>query len=101
MFCKEATEKQRKGFAANGFKNARFSPKQPLGKNSIRELLKEAAFRVGIEHWKDFRPHEMRAAFISRLANDAGVSISETMASGKFCNKKQFFINATYTLFLF
>ena len=81
--CKPASEKQKQEYRSCGFANAAFSAKQPLGKNTIRELLKEAAKRVGIERWKDFRPHELRSAFISRLANDCGVSMTETMASGE------------------
>lgn len=85
MFCRPATEKQLQHFKSIGWNNARFSPNQPLGPNTIRELIKEGAERLGVENWRSFRPHELRGAFLSRLANDDGVNTNETLAAGMCC----------------
>lgn len=67
--------------------------KIPLGKNIIRGKFKSAFKRMGIMNWQKLRPHALRAWFTTILANDASVSLSETMAA---CRHKSVSASACY-----
>lgn len=54
-----------------------FHARKPLGMNKIRELFTEGAAILGLP--KKFLPHSLRALCITRMVNDNGVSLSETM----------------------
>ena len=55
----------------------------PLGKNKIRDMIRDAFQLLGISNWKTLRPHALRGHFITTLANDKSVSLSETMAAAR------------------
>ena len=60
-----------------------YSPRQPLGKNSIPNLFKSAAEKLGLKNVEHFRPHALRAFFITKLANSKNVSMGELMSASR------------------
>ena len=78
FYCQVATAKYKQKLAMEGFPNAEFYGNKPLGRKSIATLFKEGAKLLGLP--ASFRPHSLRGACITKLANDSSVSIAETMA---------------------
>lgn len=63
---------------SEGLSRCHNAPQQTLyGKDSIRILFKEGAVILGLP--SDYQPHSLRGAYITKLVNDPGVSIAETM----------------------
>ena len=81
MYCKVADAAHRAKLAAQGFPNAQFCANQHLGEKSIRQLFKEGAKMLGLS--SQFRPHSLRGACITKLVNDPGVSLAETMSHAR------------------
>ena len=78
LCCREASEAEKACHVLQGYPNATMSPKKHYGKDTIRLLFKEGAVILGLP--PDFKPHSLRSACITKMANDPGVSIAETMA---------------------
>jgi len=60
-----------------------FYPNNPMGKNTILKLFKSGARIQGLSNPDSFSPHSLRSYFITRLANDSGVSIQECMTASR------------------
>jgi len=60
-----------------------FYPNNPLGKNTVLKLFKSGAKLQGLSNPDSFSPHSLRAYFVTRLANDSGVSIQECMTASR------------------
>ena len=80
LYCRVATEGQKKQFAASGYPHSEFSPKQPLGKSKVGELTARACQMLG---FPTARGHGFRRLFISTLANNPRVSVEESMRSSR------------------
>ena len=79
LCCKPASAKQIAHFATLGWPNAKFSPDQPLGHDSISTLTKKASERLGL----DVTGHAFRRLFITTLVNDGRVSVEESLAAAR------------------
>ena len=79
LYCKPATAKQIAHFATLGWPNAKFSPDQPLGHNTIAKLMKRASEKLGL----DVTGHAFRRLFITTLVNDGRVSVEESLAAAR------------------
>ena len=55
----------------------------PLGKSKIRDMMRDAFKILEISNWKTLHPHALRGHFITTLANDKSVSLTETMAAAR------------------
>ena len=64
-----------------GKNNARMSPKEPLGVNTIAVMLKEACAKVGLDEKNT--GHGLRGIYISTLANNPSVNIEECLVSAR------------------
>ena len=78
MYCRPATTTQMAHWKTLNLDGVCYSPNQPLGINKIREYSKMALTRLG---FPGATAHSFRRLFITSLANDAGVSIEESMQS--------------------
>ena len=78
MYCQVATDSYKQKLALEGFPEAEFYGNKPLGRKSIATYFKDGAKILGLPD--TFRPHSLRGACITQLANDGSVSIAETMA---------------------
>ena len=81
MYCQVATTTYIASLRRMGHTKAVFFPLKPLGAKTITKLFKEGANLLGLP--PSFRAHSLRSAFITKLANDPSVSISETMAAAR------------------
>ena len=74
-----------------------FSPKRPIGINTIAGYLRELAKKAGIPHWEKVGNHDSRQGAIDRLANDPSVNPVETQkaARHKSLNAQNAYIRAT------
>ena len=77
MYCKAASPGFKMKLALDGYPDAEYFDKKPLGENMIRNLFKEGARILGLP--EDFRPHSLRSACITKLVNSPGVSLAEAM----------------------
>ena len=77
IYCQPGSASYCKTLEMNGYLNACFMFNKPLGPKSVTSLFKKGASILGLP--ENFRPHSLRAAFITKMANDPSVSISETM----------------------
>ena len=72
-------QKQKAHFKKKGYPNAQFSPFEPVGKNTIALMFKDASRRIGCET----TGHAFRRLFITTLVNTPGVSTEEALASSR------------------
>ncbi len=77
MYCKPATAVFKLGLVEKGYPNAEFYPETVLGEKKIATLFQKGAEILGLP--SDFKPHSLRGACITMLANDSSVSMAETM----------------------
>lgn len=77
FYCKVASAPHKVALAQQGYPRAEFFANRPLGENTVRKMMVEAAKFLGLPD--DFRGHSLRHACLSDLANDPGVSLAETM----------------------
>lgn len=77
LYCQVASDAHRKELTRQGYPNAVFYASKPLGVNSMRKLMKDAAQILGLP--ADFKSHSLRHMCITKMANDPGVSLAETM----------------------
>ena len=80
FFCKPGTVPQLMHFKSMGWKDAAFSPHQPLGINTVRKMMKDACVKLG---HPECTGHGFRRLFITTLANNPGVSVVECMAAAR------------------
>ena len=64
-------------------KNGQTSADQPLGRNTCARMVKEIGEECGIVDMKGFKPHCFRSYFLTYLANDPSLNLSEVMAAGR------------------
>ena len=64
-------------------KNGKSFVNAPLGEKSIRSRFVKAYSVCGVSNPESLWPHALRAHFTTKLANDMGVSIKETMAAAR------------------
>ena len=81
IYCKVATTSYIASLQRMGHMKALFFPAKPLGAKTITKLFKDDANLLGLS--PSFRAHSLRSAFITMLANDPSVSISETMSAAR------------------
>ena len=81
MYCKVASFPHKQRLIADGYPDAEFFAKRPLGLNMVRVLFKEGAKILGLP--EDFRPHSLRGACITKLVNAPDVSLAETMSHAR------------------
>ena len=70
-------------------------PKKPLGKDKVRNGMKEIAQRLKLTDWDNYGGQALRAFMCTKLNNDDSVDITEAMAAlrhrsaatHKHCNK--------------
>ena len=55
-----------------------FSPRRPMGLNTIAGFLHELARKAGIPHCEKIGNHDSRQGAIDKLANDLTVNVVET-----------------------
>ena len=77
VYCKPASASYKMSLAERGHPDAEFYPTVVLGEKSIATLFRKGASILGLA--EDFKPHSLRSACITMLANDSSVSIAETM----------------------
>jgi integrase len=77
--CHGATKQMRIQFAALKRPTALYSPRQPIGHNTVTAYFRDLGNRLGI---KDLTGHSLRALCITRLVN-GGVGIQEVMNSAR------------------
>ena len=83
MYCFPASEAARDSFKRSGFPTASFFAERPCGYKSISKYMKDGAKKLGLECAGNFRPHSLRSAYITMLANDSSVSMREVMEAGR------------------
>ena len=81
MYCQPAPKSYQLSLARMGHYNVHFYANKPLGPKSIAKLFKDGAKHLGLPD--SFRPHSLRSALITKLANDPSVSIAETMSAAR------------------
>lgn len=81
FYCKVASPAHKQALAAQGYPKAEFFANRPLGENTIRKLMCEAAKLLGLP--PDFKGHSLRHVALSKAANDPSVSLAETMRLGR------------------
>ena len=81
IYCFPASDQAKSGFQRAGYPTASFYADKPLGYKSISKYMKEGAKILGLP--TDFRPHSLRSAYITCLANDPSVSTKEVMIAGR------------------
>ena len=82
MYCSVASTSRRATLARSGHPNAFFIPNKPMGYKKIGNLIKKLGQKVlGLP--PTFRPHSLRSAMITMLANDPSVSTKETMKAAR------------------
>ena len=64
-------------------KDNTLSGNQPLGKNTCAKMVKEVGMDWGIQDMAKFKPHVFRHQFLTFLANDPALNLSEVMAAGR------------------
>ena len=77
MYCREAPQGKKAEMTLQGFPEAEMYPDSPLGKTILNSYFKEGARILGLP--ESFKPHSLRAACITKMANDQSVSLAETM----------------------
>jgi integrase len=78
-YCELVPEKERLLLQWHGGKFVR----QPIGKNAVSAVTREAARLLGLKDWKDYRGHCLRATMATCLAN-AGGSVVELKRHGRW-----------------
>ena len=78
LYCREASPEYQATMALQGYPNATMYPTKNYGINYINGFFKEGAKILGLD--PNFKPHSLRSACITKLANDPSVSVAETMA---------------------
>ena len=81
IYCQPGSPSYLKTLEMNGYGHACFMFNKPLGPKSVAALFKKGAKLLGLP--ENFRPHSLRAAFITKMANDPSVSMSETMLASR------------------
>ena len=82
IYCKVVPKELRLDIKSSYFGQF-FYPNNLLGKNTVLKLFKSGAEKIGLSNLDYFSPHSLRAYFVTRLANDAGVSIQEYMTASR------------------
>ena len=80
MYCKPAPYDYNKANWDKGYPNSTFYSSIVCGSKKISQMFKDGAKILGLEHPMRFKPHSLRGACITMLANDNSVSLAETMA---------------------
>ena len=84
LYCKPMNENSKRLYQSNGGnKRVEYYNNMPLGKATIHSLFITGAHILGLRNPTEFYPHSLRAVFITRLANDSGVSAKEIMVSAR------------------
>ena len=78
LYCMPANAAQKLQFASSNHPKALYNHNKPIGVNTIRVMIKAACKKLG---FPDASGHGFRRLFITTLANDAGVSVEESMRS--------------------
>lgn len=58
-------------------------PNNTLGKDKVRLNQALAFKKLGIENWKELRPHSMRGWFITQLANNPNINNMQTSSAAR------------------
>ena len=82
LFCKPATSSQKRHYTTIGWPDAEMSSQQPLGRNTIARMHKEAAAMLGVTS-TDFSGHAWRRLFVTTLVNDPSVNTEEALAAAR------------------
>ena len=77
IYCQEAGANHKRALTMQGYPHAQFYAGKPLGVNSMRKLFQDGAKILGLP--ADFKSHSLRHLCITKMANDASVSLAETM----------------------
>ena len=77
IYCQPLTS-AKKARLPPGQKDVFYNHKKPIGRNTIRLMIKDACARLG---FPDATGHGFRRLFITTLANDPGVSVEGSMKS--------------------
>ena len=64
-------------------KDGSMSALQPLGKHTCAKMVKEVGIDAGIVDMQGWKPHVFRSRFLTMLANDPALNLSEVMAAGR------------------
>ena len=79
LYCKPATASQKIHWTSIGYPKAAFSANQPIGVNTIRKMMKDAAVKLGFSA----TGHAFRRLFVTTIVNTPGVSTEEALASSR------------------
>ena len=74
MYCYPATKAEKARYAIQGFPKAAFSPKKPIGRHKISEMIKEAMVKLG---YSGRTGHNLCRFFVTNLADNPGVNDKE------------------------
>ena len=79
IYCRPAGRDRLLEMRNAGFKNAMFYAASQIGEKMILQMFKDGAELLGLTNARHFKPHSLRGACITILANDPSVSLAETM----------------------
>lgn len=81
IYCKVVPKELREN--SGPYQGKYFYPNNPLGRNTVLKVFKSGALILGLSNPDKFSPHSLRAYFVTRLANDSGVSTKECMTASR------------------
>ena len=81
IYCKVVPKELREN--SGPYQDQFIYPSNLLGRNTVLKVFKAGAVILGLSNPDKFSPHSLCSYFVTRLANDSGVSTKECMTASR------------------